>query len=282
LKRRCGTTDQDAAVASAVAAVGILTKELNGLLESFNHVPAIAGEDDVFVALAEVSERLVRDTLEVARTGIDEFDARDALTVGSTRLAGLTSLFTTIQRLADDSPAQWARSCVARVTSLLQSIGTGVVGLPVSATRFGEIPPAAVTRNWASQTGFKYEWQLRDFLASNMPTLPGHSRPLSLYRAEGRDGVEFRTAVGRIDILAVSNDSFYVLELKLGLATDAALGQLLRYMGWVRMHLAKGKTVFGVVIAAAISPKLSYAASNLANIHLMEYRMAFSLERAST
>jgi hypothetical protein len=48
----------------------------------------------------------------------------------------------------------------------------------------------------------------------------------------------------------------------------------------VRAHLAKRRAVFGVAIVAAISPKLSYAASITADIHLMEYGMAFSIESA--
>lgn len=127
---------------------------------------------------------------------------------------------------------------------------------------------------------FALEAHLRDYLAKNLPTMPGHDASLKLYTTEGRDGVEFQTDdVGPIDILAVGpGGDFYVLELKLGRGPDAALGQILRYMGWVQEHLAQGKNVFGVIIASDISKKLKYAASQVPAVRLMEYQLAVKLQ----
>lgn len=259
----------------------ILTDELLGLLESFVHVPVIANGDDDFAALAKVGERLVRYTLDAARASTNAFDFRDVLEVAKTRLSGLMLLFTAMQRLADYSAAQWARSCVVRVTRLLHAIPLAVSGQSIDAAVPEHLKPPVAADNSTSGASFRFESQLRDFLVNNLPTLPGHSRPLSLYRCNGRNAVEFRTDVGLIDILAVGKGDFYVLEVKLGRATDAALGQLLRYMGWVKAHLADGKRVFGVVIASVISPKLMYAASNMADVHLLQYGVAFSLGHVS-
>lgn len=71
--------------------------------------------------------------------------------------------------------------------------------------------------------------------------------------------------------------NFVVFELKLGRGPDAALGQVQRYMGWIQTHLAKGKSVSGVIVANAISDKLKYAAKVAPRIQLMEYRLAVSL-----
>jgi hypothetical protein len=49
------------------------------LLESFDHVPAVAADYGDFAALAKVGERLVRDTLDAARASANEVDARDVL-----------------------------------------------------------------------------------------------------------------------------------------------------------------------------------------------------------
>ena len=61
---------------------------------------------------------------------------------------------------------------------------------------------------------FAMEAHLRDYLAKTLPRLPEHSAPLNLYRTEERDGVEFQTDVGPIDILAIYDGDFYVIELK--------------------------------------------------------------------
>ena len=65
---------------------------------------------------------------------------------------------------------------------------------------------------------------------------------------------------GRIDILAKDiTDSYVVIELKRDKASDAALGQLLRYLGWVRMHLGNGQQVRGFVVGEEIDDRMVYA-----------------------
>jgi RecB family endonuclease NucS len=124
---------------------------------------------------------------------------------------------------------------------------------------------------------FALEAHLRDYLAKKLPQLPGLDAPLTLYRTDDRDGVEFQTDVGPIDILATGNGDFYVLELKVGRGPDAALGQILRYMGWVKEHLAGEKNVYGVIVASDINQKLRYAATQVPNVRLMEYDLTVML-----
>ncbi|WP_213955339.1 MULTISPECIES: endonuclease NucS domain-containing protein [unclassified Variovorax] len=126
---------------------------------------------------------------------------------------------------------------------------------------------------------FALEAHLRDYLAQNLATVPDLPSRLTLFVDEsGVPGVEYRTEVGVVDILARGDDgAFYVLELKLGRGPDAALGQTLRYMGWVRHRLAGDHAVYGVVIAAEISDKLRYAASVATGIFLMEYDLKVAL-----
>jgi len=130
------------------------------------------------------------------------------------------------------------------------------------------------------QGTFALESHLRDYLAQNLTSIADFGSPLTLYTSEDeRDGVEFQTDVGPIDILATdASGNFYVFELKLGRGPDAALGQILRYMGWVNQHLSKGRKVFGVILAADISRKLRYAATQVPQVRLMEYELRFSLK----
>ena len=128
---------------------------------------------------------------------------------------------------------------------------------------------------------FPLESHLRDFVALNIGSIKVHGLSLRLYEdASGRNGVEFPTDVGPIDVFAQNSDGdFVVFELKLSRGPDRALGQILRYMGWVNKHLAAGKKVLGVIVARDIDEKLKYAISLVPNITVFEYKMRFDLNQ---
>lgn len=130
---------------------------------------------------------------------------------------------------------------------------------------------------------FSLEYQLRDFIASNLDTITIEGRNLRLYVDQaGRDGVEFPTAVGPIDILATDDaGAIYVFELKRANSSDRAVGQFARYMGWVRQTIGRDQEVFGIVVAKTISANLRYAASVVPNISLYEYDISFRLNQAN-
>lgn len=133
-----------------------------------------------------------------------------------------------------------------------------------------------------ASTYFALEYQLRDFLAQNLEAIPVEGRRLRLYvDPTGRDGVEFPTAVGPIDILAIDDSgSFFVFELKRAQSHDAAIGQLTRYMGWVKQTVGRNHPVHGVVVAKSITDKLRYAASVIPHVSLFEYQVEFHLRAA--
>jgi len=124
---------------------------------------------------------------------------------------------------------------------------------------------------------FPLEASLRDFLITNLHSFKGSK--LKLFEDEtGRDGKEYPTGVGPIDILAVDDKGdFYVFELKLSKGPDRALGQLLRYMGWLKKNLAKGKNVSGVVVASKMDEKIKFAVTMVPNVKLYEYQVSFQL-----
>jgi hypothetical protein len=154
----------------------------------------------------------------------------------------------------------------------LATAGNGVDG-------DGDDSPEAGGDDFGEAALFAIEAHLRDFIAGNMARVPIGGKRLSLYKgSDGKSGVEFRTGVGPIDILAVDESGhYYVFELKLARGPDRALGQLARYMGWVRVHLAAGKTVTGVIVANQIDEKLRYAAAVVPGIELLEYELGFSI-----
>lgn len=158
--------------------------------------------------------------------------------------------------------------------------GELVVRVAQEAVAQPEATPAALDDQ---QSSFALESHLRDYLARNLSSIADFGAPLTVYTSEdGRDGVEFQTDVGPIDILATSSTGdFYVFELKLGRGGDAALGQILRYMGWVDRHLSTKHRVFGVVLAADISEKLRYGATQVSQVRLMEYDLSFTAKPAN-
>jgi len=69
---------------------------------------------------------------------------------------------------------------------------------------------------------------------------------------------------------------------KLERGPDAAIGQLARYMGWVKRSLAGDRQVTGVVVAKTVDDKLRYAASVVSNTVMFEYSMSFALHPSTT
>lgn len=129
---------------------------------------------------------------------------------------------------------------------------------------------------------FVLEKYLEDFIVSNFDTI--FKGELRIYEdAEGNDGQQYATDIGPIDILAVEpkSKSFVVMELKKGRPSDQVIGQILRYMGWVKKNLCtSGQAVKGLVICRDPDPKLSYALEMTNNIDVRYYSVSFKLREA--
>lgn len=134
----------------------------------------------------------------------------------------------------------------------------------------------------AEETAFRFEIQLRDFIAQNLPAIDVHGPKLRLYvDEEGRNGVEYPTPVGPIDILATdSAGALYVFELKRARSPDHAIGQLTRYMGSLRKKFGPTREIKGVIVAREITQNLRYAIAVIPGVSLFEYQVEFRLKRA--
>ena len=121
---------------------------------------------------------------------------------------------------------------------------------------------------------FALEEQLRDYLAENLGILePG----LSLWPVENGDAVEFQVdeqgPSRRIDILAKDHGgSPVVIELKVSRGHEKTVGQALYYRAKIRQRFS-AKQVRIFIIAAAISPELRAAASEVSDLFLFEYSL---------
>lgn len=129
-----------------------------------------------------------------------------------------------------------------------------------------------------ASTEFAYESDLRDYLSKNLPILESGLR---LYEEEGITGVEFPVGGRFIDLLAVdARGGFVVIELKVSRGYDRVVGQLLRYMAWIRKNLAEpNQTIRGMIVAREISEDLLLACSFLPNVELFEYELSLAVTR---
>lgn len=136
----------------------------------------------------------------------------------------------------------------------------------------------------AADASFALEYQLRDFIAQNIESISVNGRRLRLYvDPTGKDGVEYPTAVGPIDILAVDKESnaFVVFELKRGRTPDYVIGQIARYMGWLKSTIGKDVEVRGVIVAKQIAQNLRYSVRAVPSVSLFEYEVSFALRAAA-
>ncbi len=128
--------------------------------------------------------------------------------------------------------------------------GSSADSVAIAAVLGSEEP---TTEMEAAAASFALEAQLRDFIAENLTRIP-------------------------VNILAVdATGNLYVFELKLDRGPDRALGQLARYMGWVKSHLAGANSVSGVLVARSIDDRLRYAAAVIPNVALLEYEVQFTV-----
>jgi len=144
---------------------------------------------------------------------------------------------------------------------------------------------AAAPAQEAEDVTFGLERHLHDFLADNWEKTE-LGKEWALYE-EGGDikgyGYEMITAVGRIDLLAHNEETpgkrrWLVIELKRGCTSDEALGQVQRYMGWVKEKVAdEGETVEGMLIGREEDNQLRYALKVAPDVTFRRYEIDFRL-----
>lgn len=130
------------------------------------------------------------------------------------------------------------------------------------------------------QSSFALEKHLEDFLVQNWAQTE-LGQDYDIYKEDGEPfGKQYPTDTGPLDILAVSKDKkrLLVVELKKGRASDAVVGQTLRYMGFVQDELAEdGQSVHGVIIAHEDDQRIRRALSMTPNIVFYRYQVSFKL-----
>ena len=129
-------------------------------------------------------------------------------------------------------------------------------------------------------SAFALEKHLEDFLVKNWKHLD-LGKNYDIFEDNGEMvGEQYLTDTGPIDILAVSKDkkTILVIELKRGQATDVVVGQIQRYMGYVKEELAdKGQNVKGIIIGLEADTRLKRALAVCPDISFYKYQISFKL-----
>ena len=129
---------------------------------------------------------------------------------------------------------------------------------------------------------FAMEKHLEDFLIKNWAHTP-LGKHYRIYEEAGEMiGQQYPSDTGPIDILAKSKDgkTWLVIELKKGRTSDAVVGQIQRYMGYVKEELAEpNQQVKGAIIGLVADNRLKRALSVTANIEFYAYHIDFKLNK---
>ncbi len=162
---------------------------------------------------------------------------------------------------------------VSNVTAHQAEIERLLEGVPAA-------PPPLVDGVVEDQTAFALEKHLEDFLVENWSQTE-LGRDFVIYQDDGeRLGQQYPTDTGPIDILAISKDKqkLLVVELKKGRASDAVVGQVLRYMGYVRELIAEPtQVVQGAIIASDDDNRIRRALSMTTGVSFYRFAVSFTL-----
>ena len=127
---------------------------------------------------------------------------------------------------------------------------------------------------------FAMEKHLEDFLVQNWAQTD-LGKDYDIYEEDGEKvGQQYLTDTGPMDVLAIRKDksALLVVELKKGRASDAVVGQVLRYMGYVLQELAEAnQQVRGVIIALEDDQRIRRALAVTPNIDFYRYQVSFKL-----
>lgn len=151
-----------------------------------------------------------------------------------------------------------------------------------------DVPPparaSAVDDAVEEPSVFVLEKFLEDFLVGNWAqTELGQRYDICAEDGE-RIGQQYPTDTGPLDILAVSKDKkeLLVVELKRGRVSDVVVGQIQRYMGYVKEELAEpGQTVRGVIVALEDDLRIRRALAVAPDISFFQYQISFKLHHVA-
>ena len=168
---------------------------------------------------------------------------------------------------------------------------TGAIGTCCDITQYAQevdnyinkaTPPKVIvdSPDVEDASEFALEKHLEEFLVKNWKKTE-LGKKYDIFEENGElVGQQYQTDTGAIDILAVSKNrkEVLVIELKRGRTSDVVVGQIQRYMGYVKEELLEqGQTVRGMIIGLEADNRLRRALSVCHNIDFYRYQIDFKL-----
>ena len=187
---------------------------------------------------------------------------------------------------------QWYDKTIARA-DMSEELrhSTGSIGTCCDITSYSEeiekfisavapVKIVATSSDVEDASEFALEKHLEDFLVKNWKQTD-LGKKYDIFEEEGElVGEQYQTDTGPIDILAISKNkkTILVIELKKGRASDVVVGQIQRYMGYVKEELLEpGQEVKGLIIGLEADTRLRRALAVCTNIDFYRYQIDFKL-----
>jgi hypothetical protein len=125
---------------------------------------------------------------------------------------------------------------------------------------------------------FYMEKQLEDFKIRNWDETEFGEKYELIFQDGELKSQQYSTSIGPIDILAKDKNtgSHVVIELKRDQTSDDTVGQVARYMGWVKEEL-NDPDVRGIIVAGSFDQRLHYAGQMVPNVDVFLYQVDFKL-----
>jgi restriction system protein len=172
---------------------------------------------------------------------------------------------------------------------------TGSIGTSSNITSYAAEVDSLITGEYRSPitssdpsienpSEFALEKHLEDFLVQNWKQTD-LGKEFDIFEEDGElVGQQYQSDTGPMDILAIKKDKskLLVVELKKGRASDAVVGQVLRYMGYVKQELAEAnQSVSGVIIALDDDTRIRRALAMKPDISFYRYEVSFKLIKSA-
>ena len=189
---------------------------------------------------------------------------------------------------------EWYEKKISRTEMSIElQRSTGSIGTVSKITKYAEEIENLIKGNRPSKiysddetiedpSTFAMEKHLEDFLINNW-SITSLGKTHDIFEEDGEKiGQQYQTDTGHIDILAISKDKkeLLVVELKKGRASDAVVGQILRYMGYITTDLAEpDQIVRGCIIALEDDLRIKNALKITPSIDFYRYEVSFNLKK---
>ena len=189
---------------------------------------------------------------------------------------------------------EWYKKRISRTElSIELQRSTGSIGTVSKITKYADEIENLIKGNRPSKiysddetienpSTFAMEKHLEDFLIKNWSNTP-LGKTHDIFKENGNlIGQQYQTDTGYIDILAISKDKkeLLVVELKKGRASDAVVGQILTYMGYISSDLAEpDQIVRGCIIALEDDLRIKNALKITPSIDFYRYEVSFNLKK---